>query len=215
MATMQKAPAPGMQETTADVIQDQAAADMGVVPEQEANVSPEEQEMYDTVVNNAVNFITGEESSQTVLNILNNKSVPAEQNVGKVVAQITKAMQRSAEAANTEIPGDVLFHAGAEITEYVVDLAVDAGIVDPDEAEDIVQKGFMTAVDMFGQESLNDGTITPEKMEKAKVDMAIGQEAENEGLDPMQEIASGGQNLRMNPLAAGVQQASRGMLGAR
>jgi len=71
MATMQKAPAPGMQETTADVIQNQAAADMGVVPEQEANVSPEEQEMYDTVVNNAVNFITGEESSQTVLNILN------------------------------------------------------------------------------------------------------------------------------------------------
>jgi hypothetical protein len=215
MATMQRSPAPGMQETTADVIQGQAAADMGVTPEQGPNVNPQEQEMYDTVVNNAVSFINGEESSQTVLNILNNKSIPAEENVGKVVAQITKAMQRSAEASGTEIPGDILFHAGAEITEYVVDMAVDAGIVMEDEAEDIVQKGFMRAVDMFGQESLNDGTITPEKMEKAKVDMAIGQEAENEGLDPMQEIASGGQNLRMNPVAAGVQQASRGMLGAR
>lgn len=198
------------------VIEQQAAIDSGVPPEEEPNVSPEEQAIYDTVVNNALTFIHGEESSQSVMNILNDKSVPPEQNVGKVVAQITKALQQSAEASGQEIPGDVLFHAGAEIAEEVVSLAVGAGIVGEDQAEDVLQKGFMTAVDLFGQASLQDGSITPEKMEQAKTQMAIGQQAENEGIDPVDAVEQGGANLQMNPMAAGVAQASRGgVLGAR
>lgn len=199
-----------------EVIEQQAAIDSGVPPEEEPNVSPEEQAIYDTVVNNALTFIHGEESSQSVMNILNDKSVPPEQNVGKVVAQITKALQQSAEASGQEIPGDVLFHAGAEIAEEVVSLAVGAGIVGEDQAEDVLQKGFMTAVDLFGQASLQDGSITPEKMEQAKTQMAIGQQAENEGADPVDAVEQGGANLQMNPMAAGVAQASRGgVLGAR
>jgi len=202
--------------STEEVINQQAAVDAGIPPEVEPNVSPEEQGMYDTIVNNALTFIHGEDSSQSVLNILNDKTTPPEQNVGKVVAQIAKALQQSAEASGQEIPGDVLFHAGAEITEEVVSLAVGAGIVNEAEAEDVVQKGFMTAVDLFGQASLQDGSITPEKMEEAKTQMAIGQQAENEGADPVDAVEQGGSNLQMNPLAAGVAQASRGgMLGAR
>lgn len=199
-----------------EVISQQAAVDAGIPPEEDPNVSPDEQAIYDTVVNNALSFIHGEESSQSVMNILNDKSVPPEQSIGKVVAQIAKALQQSAEASGQEIPGDVLFHAGAEIAEEVVSLAVDAGIVGEDQAEDILQKGFMTAVDMFGQASLEDGSITPEKMEQAKTQMAIGQQAENEGVDPVDAVEQGGGNLQMNPIAAGVAQASRGgMLGAR
>lgn len=151
--------------------------------EGESNVSPEEQAMYERVVRNALEIIypKGEESlSPQIREALTAGNQPT-MNLAMASVSIVTGLVQSAKQAGQKIPGDVLFHAGAQIVELVAEAA--EGFKLAEYSEEDIERAFYIAVDMFGQQGLSTGDIDPETM---KADFAELQKADQEGrLDDM------------------------------
>ena len=128
--------------------------------------TPEEQAMYDAIVNAGLDIIVpggGSEVAPPFLESLKG-NLPAEVQqmfaaaeppidpnpldaaaaTGTVVVMLA---EQQVEASGQQVPNDVLFHAGAEILEYVINVSDSAGIHDFSE-EDIERVTFR-AMDLY------------------------------------------------------------------
>lgn len=157
------------------------AMQQGAAPEPEATgnaASPEEQAMYDQVVNNALEIIypKGEEEIAPQIREALTAGEQPVMNLAMASVSIVTGLVQSAKKAGQAIPGEVLFHAGAQIVELVAEAAEAFKLADYSEED--IERAFYIAADMYGQQGLQTGDIDPEPM---KADFAELQKADQEG----------------------------------
>lgn len=149
------------------------------------NVSPEEQAQYDAFVRNAMELIyaEGEEGADVhpeILRRLSTGNKPQE-----VVAQTTvwlvSILEKNAEQAGSPVEDDVLFHAGREVLEQLIEVMEAAKLHDFKEAE--IQGAWYNALDIY-RETMSDvdgqggGRFNPEQ---AASEFEALNEADKEG----------------------------------
>ena len=146
-----------------------AAPSSAAAPQQagegQPNVSPEEQAIYDTFVDNAFSAIYDEKALPQVLKSLEGDGDPIDGLANTAVTTIIR-VQDSAENAGQQLTSDVVFHAGAEILEDLADLAEKAGIhtYTTDELEGATFK----AMDIYRETKGVDGGTQPQIVEDFK-----------------------------------------------
>ncbi len=138
-----------------------ASAPAGGVPapgqgggEEQSNVSPEEQRIYDQFVDNALSAIYDEKSLPSIIESLKGDGNPVDGLANTAVAVVTR-VQDSAEKAGQELSPDVVFPAGSEILEDLANLAGEAGIHEftPEE----VEGALFQAMDIYREMKGRDG----------------------------------------------------------
>ena len=104
--------------------------------EEQPNVSPDEQRIYDQFVNNAFSVIYDEKSLPSIIESLKGDGNPVEGLANTAVGVVVR-VQDSAEQAGQALPPEVVFNAGAEILEDLAGLAEKAGVHEftPEELE--------------------------------------------------------------------------------
>lgn len=183
-------------------------------PMDETSVSPEEQAQYTQVIKQAGNALYND--PKAVIAAINHTDQPIHEQVGRLVAQIGIAIEQKARAAGDEISPDVLFHAGDEVVGMVLDLAIQAKIIQLDPESDEYQKVhglcMMEAEKVIGDRLLKD----PQKAELAKDEAGnewarrIGEEVDSGQADPEFVKMAEQEQLRRNPVAEGVGRALHG-----
>lgn len=106
--------------------------------------TPEEQELSDKIVKNAMKLMYGD-ARQKVLQMLENDD-PVEA-LAQTAVTIFGRVYESAEENGVEIPGEVAMNAGSEIMEQLADYAGEAGI--HDYSEDELEGAWFRALDQF------------------------------------------------------------------
>lgn len=120
----------------------------------EANVSPEEQAIYDQVIANAYKIIyTGDTVSPQVLKGLEGSENPM-MNLATTAVTLITGLVESAKKAGQPIPEDVLYHAGVEIVEELAEIAEADKIHEYSEEE--IEQAFYLGLDLFRQSGLLD-----------------------------------------------------------
>lgn len=96
--------------------------------EGEPNVSPEEQAMYEAVVQNAAKLIYSDAGMKEVFGILKGADDHA-QAIGQFTALVGDQIYQQAMKSNRRIPEDVLVHAATEIIDTLFDFGMRAGVI--------------------------------------------------------------------------------------
>lgn len=131
--------------------------------DEDTAASPEEQAMYEAVVNAGLTIVVpegGEEVAPPILASLkgelpdevrqmfasaqppiDNNPLDAAAVTGTVIVMLA---EQQIEANGQQIPNDVLFHAGAEILEYIINVSDSAGIHDfqPEDVERVTYRAM-------------------------------------------------------------------------
>jgi hypothetical protein len=139
------------------------------------NVTPEEQEVYEQVVANAQMLIYDKKSMGGIVESLKGDGVPIE-GLANTAVMVAKKVFDSAAEGGVSVPGDVMFHAGAEIVEELADLQKEAGIADLSQEQ--IDGAFLRAQDIYREMSEADGTVD---REAAAQDMQALVEADQAG----------------------------------
>jgi hypothetical protein len=131
--------------------------------EETPNVSPEEQQQYDVFVENAMQLLYSEdgEVEPEVLARLSTGKKPIDV-LAQTAVWIIMIVEEDAKKNNMPIEDDVLFHAGREIVEQLIDIAEAAGIHTYKEAE--IQGAWYQALDMYREANSDEtGRINPDE----------------------------------------------------
>lgn len=139
--------------------------------EEAPNVTPEEQEAYNTVVEAALSMIYVDDGSFD--QILQKIQGEAEGDglaygIGHTAAMILRSIQGSAKQAGREVPEDVLLPAGQEIVSELVSVCIKAGLAKQEDEENLIAEAVMNGVQEFGKAALQAGEISPEQQAEAK-----------------------------------------------
>jgi len=161
--------------------QDKPSPDMAAPPaagapdEEQPNVSPEEQQLYEEFVDKCYQVIYSQKTIKPILQALNASDDP-KMNLANAVVLVVKFVVDSARKAGKEIPVDVLMHGGKEVLEDLADLCAEMGIhqYTPEELEGAVY----IAADLYRGMAEQDGTLD---IEGSKRDMAMAVQADREG----------------------------------
>ncbi len=150
--------------------------------DEETNVSPEEQELYDTFVKKGADLIYTDAGkiNDAVLDALHvdTEDLDERQGSARIMAlahtgmQIVKKLDESAREQGQDIPDDILAHGGKEIIEELGEIASKAGIYDYSEEE--LSGAYFQAVDMYRDEAIKSGRTSEEtlKGQFAEIDEA-------------------------------------------
>lgn len=124
---------------------------------EESNVSPEEQQIYDQVMDKASQLIYGDgKVMPEILESLKPAQEPAQDPAGgnpavlalaNTATQIIQKLDTSSREQNVTIPDDVLYHAGTEIIELLAEVAEKAGF--HDYSEDELNGALVQTVDNY------------------------------------------------------------------
>ena len=144
-------------------------------PEGQPNVTPEEQQLYDQIVDNAYQIIYDPKTTDNLLSRITQSGNPIE-GLASVAFMVVSTLEESAKKAGQPIPQDVLFHAGTEILEELADLALEEGVHDFKEEE--IEGAFFSAMDMYGAQAEKNGTGDKEA---AKAEFAAIEQADKDG----------------------------------
>lgn len=106
--------------------------------------SPEEQALYDQIVNRALKMIDDPRMEGAVTKRLQ-QGDPAEA-AGGAAAMVLRHVVQSAQAQGVQIPDDVLEEAGAEIIAHLIDTLVAMNRVSKDQAEEVQQRAAIAAL---------------------------------------------------------------------
>ncbi|MBM3534876.1 MAG: hypothetical protein FJX60_17755 [Alphaproteobacteria bacterium] len=118
-------------------------------PDDQANVTPEEQAQYTAFVENALRLYYGDKTGgrlQATLKALSASGDPV-QDLAATAATIVQRVEDSAKDRKVPLAEGVVFHAGAEILEDLAELAEKAGIHTFSEEE--VEKAGYRAIDLY------------------------------------------------------------------
>lgn len=143
--------------------------------EEESNVSPEEQEVYDQVVGNALKLISDPKTRSGILDTLKGDGNPRE-GLAMAAATVAKRVMDSASQNGVKVPGDVMLPAGQEIVEALAEVQANAGIADL--SEDEIEGAFLRGLDLFREMATADGSLDAEPF---KQDFAAMVEADKAG----------------------------------
>lgn len=146
LLTQQQAPTPPAQPL--------AGAEAQAGGEEQPNVTPDEQKMYDQFVDNAFSAIYDDKSLPQVIESLKGDGNPMD-GLANTAVSIVVRVQDSAEQAGQAIPPDVVFNAGVEILENLADLAGKAGVHEFTAQE--IEGAMFQAMDIYRETKGRDG----------------------------------------------------------
>lgn len=125
-------------------------------PDEEPNVSPEEQQQYDRFVENGMQLIydeNGKVSDEVVKRLsTGNKPIDA---LAQTAVWLVMLLEQDAARNKATVEDDVLMHAGKELFEQLVEVAEALGIHTYKEAE--LQGAWYTALDMYREANSDEG----------------------------------------------------------
>lgn len=122
--------------------------------EEKPNASPEEQQVYDQFVDQALSAIYDDKSLSQVIEGLKGDGNPVDGLANTTVA-IVMRVQDSAEKAGQALPPDVVFNAGTEVLEELAGLAEKAGVHKFTDEE--VEGAMFQAMDLYREMKGRDG----------------------------------------------------------
>ena len=141
----------------------QAAGPMGAAPPQgmeragtsgppgAAGVSPEEQQMYDTIVGQTTESIYGPMLENVKQRLQAGAADDVDDDIGAVVGNLLVLNYQGAAEAGRAIPPRVMAGAAKELTEVVTDIAVEMQLLPPGEADNVADEALYAAMAMFGK----------------------------------------------------------------
>jgi hypothetical protein len=151
--------------------------------------SPQEQEQYDLMVANAMEFIYGEKTADTVIKVLS-QSPPAEA-IANVLTLIGAGMKKSADMAGAQISPEAMVNAATEIIDALLELGQAAGVFNlqsQEEIDQIAKQSLMMAVQQYGEALLS----SPEGSQiQAQAQQLVGEEIQKEQQGPAQKPING------------------------
>lgn len=124
--------------------------------EETPNVTEEEQQQYDTFVNNGMRIMYGEDGKvePEILKRLSTGKEPI-QTLAQTTVWLTMLLEQDAKRNGLEISDDVLFHAGRELFGQLADVDQAMGIHDFKEAE--LQGAWYNTLDMYREANSDEG----------------------------------------------------------
>jgi hypothetical protein len=143
----------------------------------EGNVTPEEQKMYDGVMVAARKVLFGDAEDDTRFKMVLQRLAAAKQGnelpqaIGSMAAVVMANIQGAAEKKGREIPGDVLFHAGDEVVDDIINIAVAGKLIDERQRMDVKPQALFEGLKAFGEDEMRQGKLTPDKQAAAKQEL--------------------------------------------
>jgi hypothetical protein len=135
--------------------------------EEPANVSPDEQKMYDTVVVKAMQLLYDPKRMPVLVDKLKANTDNISGEIGHSAAMTMLTIYRTVQNNDQEIPEDVLYAAGQEIVSQITDIAEAAGLVDPKGSEKVAEAALYEGLRIWGQSMGQHGEITGDKQTEA------------------------------------------------
>ncbi len=177
----------------------------------EEEVSPEEQAEYDQIVRAAATLIY--KNPRKTLESMNFDDLPVHQAVGRTAAKIGEAVEASAAAAGKKLNPDVIWHAGSEVIEMLMDLGTQSKVftLDP-EGEEYQQEAAMALMEaekLLGEKALRD----PKKAAKLSAEASdawawnIAKEVDGGQASPEYTKMVDAHRQANDPITAGVRRA--------
>lgn len=131
--------------------------------EEQANVSPEEQEAYDTFMANYMRLAYSKEVGPKILDMLKGAGEPKE-GLAQAAAFVVKHLADDARQNGVEISPDIMMSGGLEIVEDLAEMQADAGFADL--SEDEIEGAFYRALDIYREAATADGTLNTEALQQ-------------------------------------------------
>lgn len=141
--------------------------------EEQPNVTPEEQAVYDKIVVGAQAMIYSDETMPSIVGKLRDfarqKGAPFA--IGHTAAMILASQRANAEEAGEQLDEELLLAAGSEIVADLLDIAEAAGLTKPEEHEKVFNEALLEGTRIFGEDDLKEGRITPDRQKAAMAEM--------------------------------------------
>jgi hypothetical protein len=120
-----------------------------------SNVTPEEQAQYDTVMNAARTNIFGDKNDDTrfkmVLQRLSAGKDDLATNIGGIAAVTMANIAGAAQQKGREVPGYILFHAGDELVDDLIEVSEGAKLMDPKQRDEVKKQALFEGLKTFGE----------------------------------------------------------------
>jgi len=147
---------------------------------EQPNVTPEEQEIYERVVLNALKIIYPEGEGEATVSpqivaALKGSENPI-MNLATAAVSLVTGLRDSAKKAGAPIPDEILYHAGAAIVEELAEVAEATKIHDYSEKD--IESAFYAALDMYRAAASQSGDIDEAGMKQGWDEMVT---ADREG----------------------------------
>lgn len=139
------------------------------------NVTPEEQSMYDSLVNAALDmiYVDGNSFEQILSKIKNEtQGQGLAFGIGHTAAMILRSIVSGIKQQGKEVPEDILLPAGQEVVAELVEVCVRAGLAKPSDEEQLNAEAMMNGVQEYGKAAQASGEIDPATQEQAKQEFA-------------------------------------------
>jgi hypothetical protein len=132
----------------------------------DSNVSPQEQAQYDTVMIAARKNIFGDGKDDTrfkmVLDRLSKGREDLPENIGGIAAVTMSNIAGAAQKQGREVPGYILFHAGDELVDDLIEVAMGAKLAKPDQRDELKKASMFEGLKLFGSTEQRQGAVTPQ-----------------------------------------------------
>lgn len=132
------------------------AAASPTMAEDETNVSPEEQQLYNEFVKNGMKLLYNEKGTKAIVKALDGGGNPV-QGLANTLVAIVSRLDQSAKEKGKEFPGDVMLHGAQELLEQMADFSEQSGGYAYDEKE--METAFYMALDMYRQNMQDAGQL--------------------------------------------------------
>jgi len=142
-------------------------------PEQDEqpNVSPEEQKIYDTVMSMALNMMYGKGAVETLIKKLQGSKDNIAGAIGHTAAMIMSSVSSGAAGKGKSIPDDILFAAGQEVVADLVEIAVKTKLIKEEASDSVAEAALFEGVRIWGKQMQDSGKMTPEIQQIAQKDL--------------------------------------------
>ena len=169
---------------------------MGLLNEQMPQEAPQEQpqaqagsqEQYEGMMTMMLEFLYSEQGVQAVKDGLQVSEEPAE-SIGTIVARLIQKLFIDAKQAGKSIPPMMIVQGAIELSQAVTDMAMEAGLVDEQTANQTAKNSFYEAMTIAGndipQDAFAEGERQQFEMLLAQID-AMDQEYEGRGQETEQ-----------------------------
>jgi hypothetical protein len=119
-----------------------------------STVSPQEQRMYDAVVTACFGIMYNDNGFKILLQKLTALRSNMGDGIGHTAAMLIMSVRGGLKQQGTDIPGDVLYAAGQEVIENLVDIAVGAKLADETDRTKLTQQALMSGLKVFGNQEV-------------------------------------------------------------
>jgi hypothetical protein len=132
------------------------------------NVTPQEQQQYDTVVTACLQLIFGKGTFPEVVNRLVTGQNSIALTIGHMSAMIMQSVNGGVLKAGRQIPANVMFGAGQELVSAVVDLAVHLNLMKQADFQKVYQASLFEGMRVWGLAMGHNGSITPQLQQESQ-----------------------------------------------